>query len=363
MLASAPPLNAQAPAPTATVSLTPAAAPATPPPIKIGNATLSINARARVENWNWFETPGFDDNYTFGALLLRAGLSRQKPKLDWQFEIAQPSLVNLPDNALAAGALGHGANYFAANRRRNDAGIFVKQAFVRFKGPGGSNADSVRLGRFEFNEGMETAPKDATLAWLKNQRITARLLNTFAFTHVQRSFDGLHYIHNTPTTNVTAVAARLTEGVFQVDGNGQVNTEVLYGALTKPLASGEGRLFALHYMDDRNVPKTGNTATTGDVKVTTLGAHYLRTFPMGAGKGDLLLWGPINWATGGRSTTRGTRWLSKPVISRTARNSSRGCALATSAQRATRTRRMATTRRSSRTPIRRASMRASRSIT
>jgi len=305
---SATPAVAQSAAPTAVLIATTATAPATTaaampaappasaatsPPLKVGSATLSISARARVENWEWFSTPGFDDNYTFGTLLLRAGLSRQTPKLDWQVEIAQPSLVNLPDNAVAPapfGALGQGGNYFAANGKRNDAGIFVKQAFLRFKGVGSKNG-SVRVGRFEFNEGTETAPKDQTLAWLKNQRLAARLLGTFAFTHAQRSFDGLHFAHNTPRANFTAVAARATEGVFQLDGNGQLDVDVLYGAYTKPLPAGEARLFALHYKDDRTVAKTGNTATTGDVKVTTLGAHYLNTFNVGGGKGDVLLWG------------------------------------------------------------------------
>ncbi|MDQ3814968.1 MAG: alginate export family protein [Armatimonadota bacterium] len=283
-----------APAPTGAPTAASTAPTPTATPIKIGNMTLTGSWRLRAEHWNWFETPGFEDSYTFGASLLRVGLGQGKPKHDWQVEIAQPTLVNLPDNAIAPaplGVLGHGANYFAANQKRNDAGIFVKQAFFRFKGIGSSGATSVRLGRFEFNEGTEVIPKDPTLAWLKNQRIAARLLGNFAYTHVQRSFDGAQFVHNTPKLNVTALATRPTEGVFQVDGNGELDIDVLYGSVTRPLASGEGRVFALHYRDDRPVAKTGNTATTGDVEVTTLGADYLKTFAVGEGKADLLLWG------------------------------------------------------------------------
>jgi hypothetical protein len=70
----------------------------------------------------------------------------------------------------------------------------------------------------EFIDGSEVTPGHSTLAALKRDRIAQRLLANFGFTDVQRSLDGAQYVLNMPKFNVTAVAARPTEGVFQVDG-------------------------------------------------------------------------------------------------------------------------------------------------
>jgi hypothetical protein len=286
-----------------------------PQPMKIGSLTLSGNWRLRWENWNWFDTNAADGDYTFGASLLRIAIGEQKPKQDWQFEIAQPALIGLPKNAVAPapqGQLGLGAAYFAANGGQ-DAGLFIKQAFVRFKGAGGDGANSLRLGRFEFIEGAETLPSNPTLAALKRERIAHRLIGNFAFSHVGRSLDGIHLARNTAAENWTFVAGRATEGVFQLDGMGELDVNVFYGALTKPFhfagaddtpkaQAAEGRLFVLYYRDGRNELKTDNrsaaarAADTKDIRITTLGGHYLRAFEMGSGKGDLLIWGA--WQTG-----------------------------------------------------------------
>src|SRR5262245_24450055 len=50
------------------------AKPSTPAPsnqLKIGNIDFSGSLRLRVENYGWWETPGFEDSYTFGAAILR----------------------------------------------------------------------------------------------------------------------------------------------------------------------------------------------------------------------------------------------------------------------------------------------------
>ena len=76
-----------------------------------------------------------------------------------------------PSGAIAPGAqgqLGMGGTYYAANgSHRNSAMVFPKQAFIRFHHLGGGEAHSIRLGRFEFTDGSEMTPKNATLAALK----------------------------------------------------------------------------------------------------------------------------------------------------------------------------------------------------
>ena len=51
-----------------------------------------------------------------------------------------------------------------------------------------------------------------------------------------RSLDGVHYVYSSPKTNVTALAVRPTEGVFQVNGWPELDINVFYASLTKQAA-------------------------------------------------------------------------------------------------------------------------------
>jgi hypothetical protein len=163
----------------------------------------------------------------------------------------------------------------------------------------------VRAGRFEFVDGTELAPAHATLAALKRDRIAHRLLGNFAWTHVQRSFDGAHYTLTRPgaaPSNVTVVAALPVEGVFRVDAWRPLDVGVVYGAYTRqfvaPVGASDARLFALHYRDWRDVgpvdnrPAAARAADRG-VTVSTLGGHWLLAAPTAAGVVDLLAWGAL----------------------------------------------------------------------
>ena len=137
----------------------PAAPKAPTAPIKIGQVIVSGSLRLRAENWDWYDTTAGDGSYTFGAGTLRVGLSQQKENYEWMVEAEAPFVANLPKTAVAAapfGQLGLGANYFAANGKQ-DASVFLKQAYVNFKKFGAHG--SLKLGRFEFNVGLEVAPK------------------------------------------------------------------------------------------------------------------------------------------------------------------------------------------------------------
>src|SRR5690606_10260194 len=121
----------------------------------------------------------------------------------------------------------------------------------------GAPGHGARLGRFEFVEGGETTPGDANLASLKRDRIAHRLVGTFGWSHVGRSFDGAQYSYTAGGTNLTAVAARPTTGVFDVDGWPALGVGVAYAGLTIPppvdaAHPGGGRLFGLAYIDYRD---------------------------------------------------------------------------------------------------------------
>jgi hypothetical protein len=287
------------------------AAPAAPRP----RFLLSGSLRLRQEGWDWFGS-GDAGRYTFTGSMLRIGGTYSGRRSDAMLELEQPMLLNLPHDATLApplGQLGHGASYRDANGSQ-EASLFIKQAFWRVKGLAGP-ANSARLGRFEFVDGAETTPKDPSLAWLKRERIAHRLLGTFGFTHVGRSFDGGQFVHNAPKLNVTLFGGMPTEGVFDLDGGATLDDiHVGYAAVTRPFGGGryraEGRLFGLYYRDDRKgVVKSDNRSTVDPaalaadqaaIGVTTLGGHYTGLWESGAGKIDLLAWGAGQFGDWGR---------------------------------------------------------------
>lgn len=272
------------------------------PALNPGGVAVSGSVRTRLESWDWF---GDTENgtYTYPGTLVRIGLGQVRKTRDWQVEFSVPVLVQLPEQPIGAGPAGLGANYFVANgRSTNAAGLFVKQAFFRFKDLGGVSGQSLKIGRMEFFDGAEVAPKNQTLAALKRDRVAARLLANFGFTHVQRSVDGIRYATDRPTLNVTLLAARPTRGVFQVDGWGELNINVVYGAITRQFGTaanvGEWRLFGLAYRDDRdrvvktdNRPLAARQADRRHLNVQTFGGHYILAVGSPRAPIDLLLWG------------------------------------------------------------------------
>ncbi|MFN0111973.1 MAG: alginate export family protein [Blastocatellia bacterium] len=298
---------------TPTPSPTPAAKPApAPAPIKLGKITLSGSLRLRMESWDWFESNTAENNYNFGAATLRVSLSQQLEKFEWQLEAAAPLLIGLPNNAIAPapqGQLGLGAAYYAANGRQ-DGSIFIKQGFIRFKGLGGDKMSSLKLGRFEFSDGSEITPGDASLATIKREHISQRLIGPFGFTHVGRSFDGVHFFRNAKVGNFTFVGARPTEGVFQLRGWNELDVDFYYGSFNKGFktktSESDLRLFALHYHDGRRVLKTDNrpaalrAADVEKIRLTTVGGHYIGVTKAGSGKADALLWGAGQFGEWGR---------------------------------------------------------------
>lgn len=282
------------------------AAPVAPPtsvykPIRIGGVTIAGSVRVRGEDWNWFESSAADANYAYGHSLIRLGATYSNPRVDVMVEGSQPTIFATPSNAVAtgpAGQLGMGASYRVANGEDN-AGAFLKQAFVRFKNVG-AKGNMARLGRIEFIDGAESVPSDSTVAWLKRERVAHRLLANFAFSAAQRSYDAVHVARATPKYNLTLMAGMPTEGVFQLDGQGAItDIHVGYGAFTVPFSRADFRLFALRYEDRRPIAKVDNRPAAvratdrSAIKMNTLGANLMLAPQLGSTKADLLLWGAL----------------------------------------------------------------------
>ncbi len=286
--------------------------------IRLGDVDFTATLRSRVYGWDWFRNAGPAQNqYAYSGNLLRLNFAEKRGALDWDAEVAVPFLLDMPHNATAAapqGALGLGSNYYAANANRQYAAMaFMKQLYGRYRF-GEKEAQSVQAGRFEFNDGSELAPKNATLATLKRDRISQRLIGTFGWSDVGRSFDGLRYSWTHTTDDFTFVAATPTRGVYQTDGWGWNRIAFAYAAYTKEWGHGrhsaDTRVFAIDYDDFRHILKTDNRSVatrmgdTENIHIQTWGGHSLHAITTKAGTIDALGWVAVQTGRWGAQTQR-----------------------------------------------------------
>jgi hypothetical protein len=274
------------------------------PPLKIGGVAVSGSLRSRLYFWDWFQPAAGNNEYQYSGNILRIGFSQRRDSFDWNAEFAVPFLLGLPSGATGTGpqqgALGLGSNYASANSgNQNTAMIFPKQLFVRFHG----QKQSLQIGRFEFLDGSEIAPKNASLAALKRDRVAQRLIGNFGFSDVGRSLDGLRYSYGTTKDNLTVIAAVPTRGVFQVDGWGWNRIGFGYAAYTHEWGgkrhSADTRLFFIDYDDFRHILKTDSRALAArradlsNIRIETFGGHSLHAIETSAGTVDALFWGAL----------------------------------------------------------------------
>ncbi|TAM84653.1 MAG: hypothetical protein EPN47_00630 [Acidobacteria bacterium] len=282
-----------------------------------GPFDISGSWRTRLESWDWFEADTASSTYALTHSLLRLSIGQNRSRLDWQAEAAVPMQFALPNDAIAPapqGQLGLGATYYAANgARQNVVRIFLKQGFIRFKA---GDRRSLRLGRFEFLDGSEVTPRDPTLAVMEKTRITQRLIGNFGWSAVGRSYDGIQFIQDWEKNNLTFVAARATQGVYQAQGMGELDVGFVYGSYTVPISRKGGdselRIFGIGYDDPRravlktdNRPLAARRVDNQDILLATFGADYLQVFNTAtSGKFDFLVWGVFQAGSWGLQSDR-----------------------------------------------------------
>jgi hypothetical protein len=288
----------------------PSAGPAQSAPAKPAddgrNSEVQIHGsiRTRQEMWDWFGS-GDEGRYFFSGNILKLNFRQTNRNVGWMAELAAPFLLGLPADAqqpAPRGQLGLGGTYFGANQRQtNSAMVFPRQAYLHLHHLGESERHAVRLGRFDFIDGTEMMPANATLAGLKRTRILQRILGSFAWTHVGRSFDGAYYTYDKPGANLTVIGATPTRGVFQTDGWGWNQVAFGYGAYTKQYTHAKGaselRVLSMYYTDWRPVLKTDNrplavrTLDRDRIQLGNYGGHFLHARETRAGTVDFMLWG------------------------------------------------------------------------
>lgn len=281
----------------------------TKPPDSTSPVSISVYDRTRVDAWQWFAAPPYASTYGYVESLLRIGVAQRIRHWDWQLELSQPAVLNLPNDAIssvtAQGQLGLGGTYYAANNNTEAAAAFLKQGFLRYDG----EDSHVRLGRFEFFDGQETQPANPTIGWLQTNRIAQRLIANFGFSNAQRSFDGLDAHWNAAGWNLTALAARADQGVFNMNGNPELNVDVQFLAATRQDFQKHvlWRTFAAAYHDGRTgLTKTDNRALAvrstdhENIRIGTYGADLLTAIPAGRGQFDFLFWGALQNGSWGK---------------------------------------------------------------
>jgi hypothetical protein len=273
--------------------------------------TFSIYERARNDTWQWFAAPPASATYPYLQSLLRIAVAQRLAHWDWQAEMTQAWVGGVPNDAIAPvaaqGQLGLGGTYYAAGGNNTEpAAAFFKQGFVRYDAGPDKN---IRVGRFEFLEGVELHPKDPTVLWLQNNRVQQHLIGNFGFANAQRSVDGIDAHFGSGSWDITAMAARSDQGVFNMNGNPELNVDAQYLAYSRMAAHGRviARAFGIGYHDGRTgLTKTDNRPLAvrqvdhKNIRLGTYGGSLIATQPAGPGTLDFIFWGALQngaWGT------------------------------------------------------------------
>ena len=267
--------------------------------------SVTVYDRTRMDVIQFFSATPHEAVYPYVESLIRIGVGQTIQRFDWNLEVTQPTLLDLPNDAVspvtAQGQLGLGGTYYASNgNNQYPVAAGLKQGWVRYRY--GGKGSTVRLGRFEFFDGQELTLTNKTMQWIQVNRVAQRLIGNFGFSPAQRSFDGVdaHYAHK--SWELTGMVARADQGVFNTNTNPELNTDAQYLAYSRKLANEHVvfRAFALGYHDGRpNVVKTDNRplavrmADHRNIRLGTYGADVFTTIPAGKGAFDLMGWGVL----------------------------------------------------------------------
>jgi hypothetical protein len=282
---------------------------------------FNASDRVRGEFVDWFAPPAGAakpdaERYNFFANRFRAGVRILLPPAELTLQLQDTELANVPEDASLPppiGNLGTGAIYFANTHHSPQGEPILRLASLTLRGRGVTGT----LGRFEYRDGLEVVPTDATLASVAKTRIAERLVGPFEFTNIGRSFDGARVAYDRPDWNLTALGCRPTQGGFEVTANPELDIEIAGLAWTlkripntPPL---NARVFYLYYRDQRedtvkvdNRPLSVREKDKRPISISTIGADVINAFDAGPGIVDTLLWGLVQ--TGSWGTQSHSAW-------------------------------------------------------
>lgn len=279
-----------------------------PKPLGHINQYLRINGEwmSSYEVWNFFRpVAAVDNSYDLWILRARLGAMLTSSYVDGFAQGQYIGLYGLPNDAIVpgGGALGLGAAYFQTNQATDASNVFLKQSYLNFKLHAmGVPGTSVKVGRFELTDGMETTSGMEKFDALKRRRIAKRLLGGFNAIYIGRTFDGFSAVYDQPAVNLTVSGVRPTQGNLTVQGGQQINDiNIVFAALTgkkdRWLPGTESRLFYMNYDDQRDTQVVDNRSVDArpflqqqKLDIHTIGANVLSLHSLGSGSVDALLW-------------------------------------------------------------------------
>ncbi|MBI3088460.1 MAG: alginate export family protein [Candidatus Omnitrophica bacterium] len=197
--------------------------------------------------------------------------------------------------------MGTGATYFQHTGDRSATAFFIKHLNLELRDllAPGLPGIHLKLGRFAYQDGLETLTGEPKLDWVKRVRGSERLLGPFGWSAFQRSFDGVQVSVDQPRFNWTTMVSRPTQGGFEEKAGETIDPiGLLAASLTlKPsarLPHTAPRLFYLRYDDERNVSQRVDNVAAAAPKVhlaiNTYGVEATGAYPIAVGELDLLGW-------------------------------------------------------------------------
>jgi hypothetical protein len=282
-----------------------------PSPAAASTTNYFVYERARGDAWKWFAAPPYKDEYRYLQSLFRAGITHRDGAWDWELEMEQAAVLDASSDSVSAvsaqGQLGFAGTYYASNGNNSyPAAASFKQGFVRYSW---GEDRSLRLGRFEFFDGVELHPKDPQMLWLQNNRMQQHLIGNFGFSNALRSFDGGDAHFGSGNWDLTAMAGRADQGVFNMNANPEINVDLQYLAYSRSAAQGHiiARGFAIGYHDGRtditkgdNRPLAARQVDHGNIRLGTYGGDLMATAPAGPGAFDFVFWGAYQSGSWGK---------------------------------------------------------------
>lgn len=262
-----------------------------------------ITARNTYENWFEPALKSVNTSYDYFFTRSRLALALRNPYIGAFVQAQHVYMWNLPENSIAPppqGALGFGATYYSHARSDTDHSLIIRQAYLDFprlfvKGL------SARIGRFDYADGQEvTYKKNPKVTWLKNARLSDRMIGAFDWSAYNRSFDGAQAAYDRKAFNLYVSVTHPTQGGYENNAQktissidlGNITATMKYGELLK---NTEVRAFYYYYNDHRNIPSIlGESGLKeGNIRINTFGTHVLHTEAIKSGVFDMLFWGTL----------------------------------------------------------------------
>jgi hypothetical protein len=280
-----------------------------------GPNRFSLNLQSRFRWERWEALTNRDDNF----YAFRTRLAGEYAFKDHFRVVAEGQLTNLLDLDSTASGVAFQYRSNAHHGRANSIDdLAMRQLFVQ----AGLDAENwLRVGRQDINAGTMIRYDEPSWTYLKNNRLSQRLVGTVDWSHGARSFDGVTALMEQDGHVLHLYAAQPTTGVYEIEDSYEFLDHVIFGGLDWTVERGtwlpntELGAFFVGYSDDRQMSRLAPPAAGvvppffGEIKTYTFGFSALGVYPLGPGNLDALFWGAAQLGQYIDSTSTGNRRL------------------------------------------------------